>query len=112
MKCESFTVPRTEDRKLKTLFARRSEMKQTRFLRPMLVFGLPILLIGATTALAQSKTRNGILKIHVSPKQAYVFVDAIAIRDGSQAIALAGRARLEHQSRCSRSSHRRAMGDC
>jgi hypothetical protein len=64
-------------------------MKQTRFLRPALVFEFLILLIGATTALAQSKTKNGILKIHVSPKQAYVFVDAIAIRDGSQAIALA-----------------------
>jgi hypothetical protein len=64
-------------------------MKQTRFLRPVLVFGLLILLIGATTALAQSKTKNGILKIHVSPKQAYVFVDGIAIGDGSQAIALA-----------------------
>jgi hypothetical protein len=64
-------------------------MKQTKFLGPVLVFGLLILLIGATTALAQSKTKNGILKIHVSPKQAYVFVDDIAIRDGSQAIALA-----------------------
>jgi hypothetical protein len=71
-------------------------MKQTRFLRPVLVFGLLILLIGATTALAQSKTKNGILKIHVSPKQAYVFVDGIAIRDGSQAIALAaGRHSIE-----------------
>ena len=63
-------------------------MKQAKFFRPVLVFGLLILLIGATTALAQSKTKNGILKIHVSPKQAYVFVDAIAIRDGNQAIAL------------------------
>jgi OmpA family protein len=64
-------------------------MNQTKFLGPVLVFGLLILLIGATAALAQTKTKNGILKIHVSPKQAYVFVDDIAIRDGSQAIALA-----------------------
>ena len=31
----------------------------------------------------------GKLKIHVEPKQAYVFVDGKAIRDGSQTIVLA-----------------------
>ena len=33
-------------------------------------------------------TSTGRVKIHVSPKQAYVFVDGKAIRDGSQTIAL------------------------
>ncbi|HTW56881.1 MAG TPA: OmpA family protein [Terriglobales bacterium] len=39
-------------------------------------------------AFAQSTESNGKLKIHVSPKQAYVFVDGKAIRDGSQTIDL------------------------
>ena len=63
-------------------------MTRTKLLRQIFLFAIPILLIGTTTALAQSKTRNGILKIHVNPKQAYVFVDDNAISDGSQAIAL------------------------
>ena len=71
-------------------------MTRTKLLRQMFLFAIPILLIGTTTALAQSKTRNGILKIHVNPKQAYVFVDDTAISDGSQAIALdAGRHTVE-----------------
>lgn len=37
---------------------------------------------------AQSSIEMGQLKIHVSPKQAYVFVDGKAIRDGSQTIEL------------------------
>lgn len=40
--------------------------------------------LGATTGFAQ----DGKLKIKVSPKQAYVFVDGNAIRDGSQSISL------------------------
>lgn len=39
-------------------------------------------------ASAQSGAENGKLKIQVSPKQAYVFVDGKAIRDGSQTIDL------------------------
>lgn len=40
-----------------------------------------LLVLTATTAtLAQSDAKTGILKIHVSPKQAYVFVDDKAIR--------------------------------
>ena len=42
----------------------------------------------ASTA-AQSSNETGKLKIHVQPKQAYVFVDGKAIRDGSQTIDLA-----------------------
>ncbi|MFY9689231.1 MAG: OmpA family protein [Candidatus Acidiferrales bacterium] len=40
--------------------------------------------LGATTGSAQ----DGKLKIKVTPKQAYVFVDGSAIRDGSQSISL------------------------
>jgi hypothetical protein len=45
-------------------------------------------LIEAAPTLAQSSTKDGKLDIHVSPKQAYVFVDGKAIRDGSQTIDL------------------------
>jgi OmpA family/PEGA domain len=42
----------------------------------------------AAPAFAQSSIENGKLRIHVDPKQAYVFVDGKAIRDGSQTIDL------------------------
>jgi hypothetical protein len=42
----------------------------------------------AAAAAAQYSAESGKLKIHVSPKQAYVFVDGKAIRDGSQTIHL------------------------
>jgi len=64
-------------------------MTQTTLFKKAVVFAMPILLIGAAAAFAQSKATNGILKIHVSPKQAYVFVDDNPIQDGSQTIALA-----------------------
>ncbi len=41
------------------------------------------------SAFAQPSQETGKLKIHVEPKQAYVFVDGKAIRDGSQTIELA-----------------------
>ena len=63
-------------------------MTQKRFVWQALSYALPILLASSATAFGQGKPANGILKIHVSPKQAYVFVDQEAIRDGSQAIAL------------------------
>lgn len=43
----------------------------------------------ATLSAATDSGTTGKLKIHVSPKQAYVFVDGSAIRDGSQTIKLA-----------------------
>jgi OmpA family protein/PEGA domain-containing protein len=46
------------------------------------------LLFQAAPVFAQSSANNGKLHIHVSPKQAYVFVDGKAIRDGSQTIEL------------------------
>ena len=58
----------------------------TQFLRH--VVGCLLVLTATTATLAQSDTKTGILKIHVSPKQAYVFVDDEAIRDGSQSIVL------------------------
>ena len=45
-------------------------------------------LLAALPVCAQSKGSIGYLKIHVSPKQAYVFVDGKAIRDGGQTIKL------------------------
>ena len=42
----------------------------------------------AVSAFPQSSSETGKLKIHVAPKQAYVFVDGKAIRDGSQTISL------------------------
>jgi hypothetical protein len=48
-----------------------------------------LVLFAALPAFAQSNGETGTLKIHVSPKQAYVFVDGKAIRDGSQSIDLA-----------------------
>jgi OmpA family/PEGA domain len=63
-------------------------MMQKRFLKNSFVFALLVVPIGATLTLAQSNAKNGTLKIHVAPKQAYVFVDGEAIRDGCQAIAL------------------------
>lgn len=42
----------------------------------------------ATLSAATDSGETGKLKIHVTPKQAYVFVDGSAIRDGSQTIKL------------------------
>jgi hypothetical protein len=42
----------------------------------------------ATPSFGRSTEETGKLKIHVNPKQAYVFVDGKAIRDGSQTIEL------------------------
>ena len=52
------------------------------------VFSSATLLFEAAPVFAQSSTNNGKLHIHVSPKQAYVFVDGKAVRDGSQTIEL------------------------
>ncbi len=47
-----------------------------------------LLALGIAPAFAQSGQATGKLKIRVSPKQAYVFVDGKAIRDGSQTMEL------------------------
>jgi OmpA family protein/PEGA domain-containing protein len=51
-----------------------------------LALGAALLYAGPLSA--QSTNQDGKLHIHVSPKQAYVFVDGKAIRDGSQTIEL------------------------
>ena len=61
-------------------------MFATRLSRILLLATI-FLSLAAVPALAENNT-NGRLKIHVHPKQAYVFVDGKAIRDGSQTIAL------------------------
>ena len=54
------------------------------------IFGLATLafLLSAGNAFAQSDQATGTLKVHVDPKQAYLFVDGNAIRDGSQKLDL------------------------
>ena len=63
-------------------------MRRTRLLVRMFGFVVLALLMSAATSSAQSGASTGGLKIHVSPKQAYVFVDGNAIRDGSETIQL------------------------
>ncbi len=56
-----------------------------------LIFAATVILaaaLGATTASANNQHKDGKVHIHVRPKQAYIFVDGRAIRDGSQTIAL------------------------
>jgi hypothetical protein len=58
---------------------------------PFIFLSVAALIVALTctvTASAQDAGANGKLKIHVHPKQAYVFVDGKAIRDGSQTIEL------------------------
>ena len=47
-----------------------------------------VIILLATLSATAGAAETGKLKIHVSPKQAYVFVDGKAIRDGSQSIKL------------------------
>lgn len=61
------------------------------FVKPKNSFALPILVLFSLLALpvfARTDQNTGKLRVHVSPKQAYVFVDGKAIRDGSQTITL------------------------
>jgi outer membrane protein OmpA-like peptidoglycan-associated protein len=63
-------------------------MRTRSFVVITLLLSATALLSGAPS-IAQSSQETGKLKIHVAPKQAYVFVDGKAIRDGSQTIELA-----------------------
>jgi hypothetical protein len=59
--------------------------------RKFSVLSLTVLL-AAASAFAQGPGQTGKLKLHVSPKQAYLFVDGNAVRDGNQTVTLgAGR---------------------
>ena len=61
---------------------------RTRLIRALLFPALGAALLYAAPLSAQTANPDGKLHIHVSPKQAYVFVDGKAIRDGSQTIPL------------------------
>src|ERR1700739_870679 len=62
---------------------------QVNWARPLAhLFGLAILALVLGAARANTQSDTGGLKIHVNPKQAYVFVDGNAIRDGSETIQL------------------------
>jgi OmpA family/PEGA domain len=67
---------------------RSTEMLRMSSLIRMFGIAILVLLMGAAAAVAQSNQDTGSVKIHVSPKQAYVFVDGNAIRDGNQTIVL------------------------
>lgn len=58
-------------------------------------FAFFIAMVGLAPVFAQSAAQTGKLKIHVIPKQAYLFVDGKAVRDGSQTVRLsAGKHRI------------------
>jgi OmpA family/PEGA domain len=63
-------------------------MTWTRFMTRGVGFMILALLMSVAPAKAQNGTNTGGLKIHVNPKQAYVFVDGNAVRDGSETIQL------------------------
>lgn len=60
-----------------------------RFFCPVVLMFAAAVFFCVAPSFAQSSMETGKLKIHVDPKQAYVFVDGKAIRDGSQTIDLA-----------------------
>ncbi len=57
-------------------------MNWTKSLTRIFGFATLAFLLSAVNAIAQSDQATGTLKVHVDPKQAYVFVDGNAIRDG------------------------------
>jgi hypothetical protein len=61
---------------------------QTRLLVSVGLFLLAGCLLCVAPAFSQPSQDSGKLKVHVEPKQAYVFVDGKAVRDGSQTITL------------------------
>ena len=65
----------------------KSMLIRFRTLFAVLIFGG--VLFGTLPASSQANEETGKLKIEVSPKQAYVFVDGKAIREGNQTIELA-----------------------
>jgi OmpA family/PEGA domain len=64
------------------------EMMRAKQLGLVFVLSFLVALIGTLPAAAQSNVQTGKLRITVTPKQSYVFVDGKAIRDGSQTIVL------------------------
>jgi outer membrane protein OmpA-like peptidoglycan-associated protein len=66
------------------IFKKEIFMQSERYLSPRILFAVLLGLIGGTSAFAQ----NGKLNLHVSPKQAYVFVDDRAISEASKVYSL------------------------
>jgi hypothetical protein len=64
------------------------KMVCTKHFGPVFLLSLLAALVGVAQLSAQNNAQTGTLRIDVSPKQSYVFVDGRAIRDGSQTIAL------------------------
>jgi hypothetical protein len=69
-------------------FGKENEVMKIKIPLEFPLFVTAFLALGLASAFAQSGPATGKLKVHVSPKQAYVFVDGKAIRDGSQTIDL------------------------
>lgn len=70
-------------------------MNWTKLLIRIVGLGALALPLSAVLLMAQSDNTTGKVKVHVDPKQAYVFVDGNAIRDGSQTLTLsAGKHRI------------------
>lgn len=63
-------------------------MNWSKLLKRVLGLFALVFLFTAAYLIAESDKTTGKVKVHVDPKQAYVFVDGNAIRDGSQEIAL------------------------
>jgi hypothetical protein len=70
-------------------FNKENSQMQKKSLFTALLLSCAACIFCVAPAFAQSSSETGKLKIHVEPKQAYVFVDGKAIRDGSQTIDLA-----------------------
>jgi hypothetical protein len=64
------------------------DMNWSNLLKRILGLLALVVLFTAAYSMAESDKTTGSVKVHVDPKQAYVFVDGNAIRDGSQKIAL------------------------
>jgi len=64
-------------------------MKKSALLSPGVLSFCAACFICVAPSFAQSSSETGRLKIRVDPKQAYVFVDGKATRDGSQTVVLA-----------------------
>lgn len=74
---------------LPTLFNKENSQMRKKSLYPVFLLFCAACIFCVAPAFAQSASETGKLKIHVDPKQAYVFVDGKAMRDGNQSIVLA-----------------------
>jgi OmpA family protein/PEGA domain-containing protein len=73
---------------IKAFLKKEIPTMRTKSFRVVTVVLLAAAFLCAAPAIAQTPEKAGKLKVHVHPKQAYVFVDGKAIRDGNQTIDL------------------------